>query len=434
MASAPGTVRRRAGKPGSLIPPMVSVTAALLAALALVVSWVEMPFGELSVLIGYLALSSIVSSAMGFLAYRLSETGRRSIQTKVLIAHLLGALVVIANIFVTAQLMFISTHDLGLLMLLLVFSALCSVIFGAGVAARMTSAVERLADGAREVARGNLDTHVDVGTNDELADLACSFNEMVTKVHDASRARERADQARRELVAAVSHDLRTPLTSIRAMLEAMSDGLVVDPQTIGRYHATMQAQVDHLSRLIDDLFELSQLDEAATSYTLQRHDLGAIVRDAIEGLAMQAAGMGLELRFEAAEGLAVAADPTRLARVVHNLLDNAFRHAPRGSAIDVRIERCGDATQVSVRDRGDGIDTSDLPYLFDRFYRGEKSRSRAYGGAGLGLAIAREIVHGHGGTIQAENPLGGGARFTIVLPLCSDPQAGPQPLGRMELC
>jgi signal transduction histidine kinase len=391
--------------------------AACFAGLILVVAWIEMPFGELSLLIAYLFVSSVGSSIVGFFAYRMSEARRRSIRTKVLIAHGLGALVVIVNIYVAAQMMFISAHDLGMLMLLLVFCALFSVTFGAAVASRLTQAVQTLAEGARQVSLGNLHTRVVVPTNDELSDLATSFNEMVAQVSEAAVQRERADDARRQLVAAVSHDLRTPLTAIRAMLEALDDGVVDDAATIARYHATMRAQVEHLNRLIDDLFELSQIDAGGYRYDLRRVDLSAIVGDAVEGFAMTAAGRGVRLCFAADGPTPARLDPDKIGRLLNNLLDNALRHSPDGGSIDVRVTGAGASAQVVVRDHGEGIPSDDLPHVFDRFFRGERSRSRAYGGAGLGLAIAKGIVEGHAGHIWAENASDGGARFTFSLPI-----------------
>ena len=398
-------------------PLLVVGVAACLIALALVVVWMKMPFGELSKLIAYLLLASLGSGAVGFITYRISETGRRSIRTKILLAHALGAGVVTANIFATARLMFISAHDLGLLMLLLIFSALFSLAFGAAVASRLAATVVALSEGARAVSRGNLTTRVDVSTTDELADLAHSFNDMVARVNDAARLRERADAARRDLVAAVSHDLRTPLTAIRAMLEALADGVVTDPETITRYHATMRAQVEHLNRLIDDLFELSQIDAGGARYELQRVDLASLVADAVEGFAMTAARRNVRVDGAPHAPLITAVEPTKLARVLHNLLDNAVRHSPEGGRVTVSVAREEASARVIVRDEGEGLSPADLPHLFERFYRGEKSRSRAFGGAGLGLAIARGIVEAHGGTITAANAPNGGAEFTVALPL-----------------
>ena len=406
--------------------PLLVWIAAFIVALAVGVASMDMPVGDLWVIVVYLVASATVSSAVGLLVYRLTEIQRRSIRMKVLLAHALGSAIVIVNIFAAAQLMFISSHDLGLLMLLLVAGAVFSVTFGAAVADRMTLAVEHLSAGAREVARGNFTTRVDVASNDELADLAHSFNEMVAHVNQATEIRLRAESSRRELVVAVSHDLRTPLSAIRAMLEALSDGIVDDPATVRRYHDTMRAQVEHLTRLIDDLFELSQLESAGPRLALRRVNLSAIVADAVTSFSMGAATREIAVRLESASALFVDAEPVKIARVVNNLIENATRFAPAGSSIDVAVERRGDNALVSVRDRGEGIDLADMPYLFDRFYRGEKSRSRQFGGAGLGLAIARGIVEAHGGTITARNEDDGGACFSFSLPIADAAPASIQ--------
>ncbi len=397
--------------------------AAFIAALIVGVALMELPVGDLWIIVVYLVASATVSSVVGMLVYRLTEVQRRSIRMKVLLAHALGAAIVIVNIFAAAQLMFISAHDLGLLMLLLVACAVFSVTFGAAVADRMTIAVEHLSAGAREVAQGNFATRVEVSSNDELADLARSFNEMVAHVNHAAEMRRRAEESRRELVAAVSHDLRTPLTAIRAMLEALSDGLVDDPETVRRYHDTMRSQVDHLSRLIDDLFELSQLDAGGPRLERQRVDLRAIVADAVESFAMSGTTRRSALSLQSTEPVIVHVEPVKIARVVNNLIENAIRFAPADTTVDVSVRKVGTHAVVDVRDRGEGIDASDLPYLFDRFYRGEKSRSREFGGAGLGLAIARGIVEAHDGIIDAGNADGGGAVFSFSLPLAGVQQS-----------
>lgn len=396
--------------------PLLVWIVAFIAALIVGVALMELPVGELWIIIVYLVASATISSAVGMLVYRLTEAQRRSIRTKVLLAHGLGAALVIVNIFAAAQLMFISAHDLGLLMLLLVACAVFSVTFGAAVADSMTLAVEHLSAGAREVAQGNFATRVEVASNDEFADLALSFNEMVVHVNQASEARDRAEASRREMVAAVSHDLRTPLTAIRAMLEALSDGVVDDPETVRRYHETMRGQVEHLSRLIDDLFELSQIESGGQHLALHNVSLPAIVSDAVESFAMRAESCSIRLELGDGPDITVEAEPNKLARVINNLIENAVRYAPAQTAVDVVVKRAGTQASVSIRDRGDGIDPADMPHLFDRFYRGEKSRSREYGGAGLGLAIARGIVEAHGGTITARNADGGGAIFTFTIP------------------
>jgi len=398
------------------LPALVWLTALFLA-LAVGVSVMELPVSRLWIVALYLMASSVLSSVVGFLLYRVTEARRRSIRMKVLLAHALGSAIVIANIFAAAQLMFISAHDLGLLMLLLVACAAFSVTFGAAVADRMTSAVEELSVGARAVASGNFQTRVNVSTNDELADLAVSFNEMVSHVNESAAMQRQAEEARRELIAAVSHDLRTPLTAIGAMLEALTDGVVVDDDTVRRYHATMRSQVDHLSRLIDDLFELSQIDSGVLQYEFRNANLTSIISDAVESFAMRASSRAVSVHLEADRHIEATVEPSKIARVVSNLLDNALRHTPDGSTIDVSISAGPTEAHVIVRDRGDGVDANDAVHVFDRFYRGEKSRSRAYGGAGLGLAIAKGIVEAHQGHIRVENASDGGAKFTFQIPL-----------------
>ena len=339
MVSLPNAATRPFRRAGSF--PLLVWIAAFIAALVVGVALMELPVGDLWIIVVYLVASATISSVVGLLVFRLTETQRRSIRMKVLLAHALGSAIVIVNIFAAAQLMFISAHDLGLLMLLLVACAVFSVTFGAAVADRMTMAVEDLSAGAREVARGNFAARVEVSSNDEFSDLARSFNEMVAHVNEAAEMRERAEASRREMVAAVSHDLRTPLTAIRAMLEALSDGLVDDPETVRRYHDTMRAQVEHLSRLIDDLFELSQLEAGGQRLELRRVDLCAIVADAVESFAMGATTSEIRLQAEPETPVQVDAEPVKIARVINNLIENAIRFAPAGTAIDVSVGRRG---------------------------------------------------------------------------------------------
>ncbi|CAN5666706.1 hypothetical protein BH24CHL1_BH24CHL1_15360 [soil metagenome] len=410
----PASTMRIAARPPI---PLVGLLLAFAVVTILAFVWLQVPLGEFRDLVLFLSISAVASTAFGVTAFRWSEAGRRSIRTKILMAYGVGVLIVIVNILVTARLMFISSHDLGLLVVLLVFGAIFSVSFGAAVAERMTSALQRMTEGARAVARGDLSARVQVWTNDELSDLAASFNDMVENVTLATEERNRADESRRELVAAVSHDLRTPLAAIQAMLEALTDGVVSDELTVRRYHTTMRSQVTHLSRLIDDLFELSQLEAHANTFEMIEVDLSAVVESALEGVAMSAVARDIRVDFIGDGPVPVKIDPTRIARVVANLVDNALRHAPDGSTVRVSVAARGKWGTVTVQDEGSGIDPDGLELIFTRFYRGEKSRSRSHGGAGLGLAIARGIIEAHGGTVWAENGSGAGARFTFTVPV-----------------
>ena len=222
---------------------------------------------------------------------------------------------------------------------------------------------------------------------------------------------------RRDLIAWAGHDLRTPLASVRAIVEALADGVVEDPETVQRYLRTAQRDILSLSALIDDLFELSQLDAGGLQLAQQPNSLADLVSDTIESFSTLAAQRQVTLTGEVAASVdPVMLDGGKIGRVLANLVGNALRHTPPSGAVRVEVSRPGDEVLVRVSDTGEGIPAADLPHIFERFYRGDKSRNRATGGAGLGLAIAKGIVEAHGGRIWAESTMGAGACFAFVLP------------------
>jgi signal transduction histidine kinase len=231
--------------------------------------------------------------------------------------------------------------------------------------------------------------------------------------------RERAvEQGRRDLVAAISHDLRTPLSSIRAMLEAIDDGVVTDSATVQQYHAAMHDQVGRLSRLIDDLFELSRLDAGEPGLRLSTVDLNELVNETVDSLRPSAEARGIRLTVQPhPSGVGATVDPDQLQRVLVNLIHNAIRHTPRGGSVAVALQFKGREWTVEVVDSGEGVPLADADHIFDRFYRGEKARTRTDdAGAGLGLAIAKSIVEAHSGRIWLESERPQGAKFVFTLP------------------
>jgi signal transduction histidine kinase len=338
--------------------------------------------------------------------------------------------------------MFISKdHDLPLLILLMLFAATVSLALGYALAQALAQRVTALHRGARALANGDLATRVNEAGGDELAALASEFNRMAAQLGAAAEERGRQESARRELIASISHDLRTPLTSLRVMTEALADGLVEDQATTTRYLATMRGQIGHLSSLIDDLFELAQIDAGALRLELQQASLADLVSDTIEGIQPQAAAKGVRLEGSVAPGISPALiAPQKIERVLYNLVTNALRHTPAGGRVTISVkpgdwglgiggwESAGAQPEkpspqspvssiiVEVADTGEGIAPEDLPRVFEQFYRGEKSRSRATGGAGLGLAIARGIVEAHGGRIWVSSQPEQGTRVAFTLP------------------
>jgi len=306
----------------------------------------------------------------------------------------------------------------GLFAVLLVYASILSLVLAYLLAGSMTAVLGRIRAGAARIAEGDLATHVEVTAHDELADLAADLNAMAARLDAAARHERRMEQSRRELIAAVSHDLRTPLSAIQAMIEAITDGVVTDEETIRRYLRTMHDGTRELSRLIDDLFELSRIEAGALTLMREPVMVGDLISDALERLRPQAEARSVALTGSVEARLPVVSlDAHHISRVLTNLIENALRHTPAGGRVQVQARRDDGRLYVEVVDSGEGIAAADLPYVFDRFYRGEKSRSRESGGAGLGLSISKGIVEAHGGTIRAETLQPRGARVSFTIPL-----------------
>ena len=398
-------------------PTVLGLGGAFLAAFGIAIYVMEVSSGDLRDLTRFLLTSSLPSLLLGYLIFALLQKRLRSIRQKVLLAYSLGVIIAIINVYVTSRLMFVSQHDFLLLSLLLIFAGLLSASFGFLLANSMTDSLRQLQEGANQLATGDFSTRVHLDDVDELAGLADSFNKMADDL-EQSFARERElEQARRDLIAAVSHDLRTPLTSIRAMIEALADGVVTDPDTVQRYYATIRTQAESLSSLINDLFELSQLESGQIELRLEPVNINDLVSDVLESMHPQAEAKAVALAGEFSTDLpATEAELVKIQRVLHNLVQNAIRDTPAHGSISLATKAVPQGVQVDVADTGEGITAEDLPHIFDQFFRGEKSRSRETGGAGLGLAIAKGIVEAHNGEILVNSQVGHGTCFSIVLP------------------
>ncbi|WP_336212514.1 sensor histidine kinase [Nonomuraea sp. LPB2021202275-12-8] len=246
-------------------------------------------------------------------------------------------------------------------------------------------------------------------------------------------ARERAlEGARRELVAWVSHDLRTPLAGMRAMAEALEDGVVSDPETVGRYHGQIKLEVERLSAMVDDLFELSRIHAGALRLSRARIGLSDLVADTLAGAEPLARAKGVLLTADATDTVPVEADAGALGRALRNLVINAIKHTPSDRSVVLRTRVDAGMACLSVSDSCGGIPEEDLPRVFDVAFRGEAARTpTADGGAGLGLAIAQGIVEAHDGVIGVVND-GPGCRFEIRLPLVGAGHSGEAPSGRLR--
>jgi signal transduction histidine kinase len=401
-------------------PARLAIGILLIVLLSLGIFYMLMapPSGELALMALFLSITAFVSALAGYAAYRfgwirLSPTLRWTL----LGGYALASILTFFNVWFSAQLMFASQHDLTLAIILLLFASGIAMILGYFFSGTVTERILSLQNAAEKIAAGNLEARVPVSGRDELSALALSFNQMAEQLQVADQKQRELEHLRRDLVAWASHDLQTPLTSVRAILEALSDGVVDEPEMVKRYLNTAQRDVLSLSALIDDLFQMSQLDAGGFPLNRAQSSLGDLVSDTLESFSELAYRESIKLEGQIEPGVdPVLMDTQAIGRVLNNLIGNALRHTPPGGEIEVRARRTKVGVEVSVRDTGEGIHAEDLPHVFERFYRGEKSRNRGTGGAGLGLAIARGIVRAHGGDIRAESEPGKGTKFIFSLP------------------
>jgi signal transduction histidine kinase len=292
-----------------------------------------------------------------------------------------------------------------------------TLVVGLALSRGMSQPLVNLTAATRAVAGGDLSVRVPIHYHGEVRELAIAFNTMTEEL-------ARTDELRRNLTADVAHELRTPLSVIRGKLEGVLDG--VYPSTPGHLAPVLE-EIKLLARLVEDLHLLSRAEAGQLPMEKRATDIGALLRDAQVNFGPQAADRGVTLALDLPTELPeVMADRRRIAQVLGNLLTNALRYTPSGGRVTLSAAMSEGTVQVTVTDTGPGIPPKDLPFIFERFWRGEKSRSRTGGGAGLGLAIAKHLVQAHGGEIGVESPsteglkmdeVGEGATFYFSLPL-----------------
>jgi signal transduction histidine kinase len=401
----------------TLILGLLSVLALTACTVFLAVLVLDPPAEDLLLLALFLPVSGGVSVTLGavFLyAYR----GRllKGVRGKLLLAVVLAAGLVLINVGFTAFLMFLSSHDLALLAVLLFYSFGVAVFFALVVASAFDSSLSIILKGIEDLSDSGFGTRVTVSSGDELDDIANAFNQMAGKLEEAYKRQEELELARRQLIAAVSHDLRTPLATMQVMVESINEGLAGEPETIERYHRTLQTEIQYMARLIEDLFELSRLDSGLLRLDLEAASIGDLVSDTLQALLPQASLRGLTLRGEIDGDTQVIMDTPRMQRVLFNLVQNALRHTPPDGSIVIRAQDAGPEIEISVADTGEGIEPEVLPRIFDRFHRGANRARTREAGSGLGLTIAKGIVELHGGRIWAKSDPGAGATFFLALP------------------
>jgi signal transduction histidine kinase len=298
--------------------------------------------------------------------------------------------------------------SLGQLALAGAAAAALALVMARWLARGMTQPLRDMARAARRMETGDYSVRVDTASRDEVGQLAAAFNNMSAEL-------ESVERLRRDLVANVSHELKTPISALRAHLENLLDGVErPDPETL----QVMLNQSERLGRLIDQLLDLSRIESGELRLNRTAVALHALVREVLSEIEVARADRGVRVRDTVPDDLpAVHVDPERVHQVLFNLLDNAVRFTPAGGEVTVAAHRVNGSCEIAVIDTGPGIAAEHLPRLFERFYRADASRSRGDGGTGIGLAIARSVVEAHGGRIRAESRVGRGSVFTFDLPV-----------------
>ena len=345
-----------------------------------------------------LALGTLVAGLLAAIGLRRLPTVRLQLLGLALVAVLLP----LGAVVLSGLLMYQSGHDLKILVLA---AGSATAAFGAAplVGRSIAMKLTGLVSASGELAAGDLSARAAAEGPAEIRELAASFNHMAVSISELF-------DARRELVAWASHDLRTPLANMQAMLEAIEDGLAAPDD----YLPALRDQVRALSTLVDDLFELARIDSGALTLELREAKLAGLVDDCLRGLEAEARSRQVSLESRVDEEVTALCAPEKVERVLLNLLVNALRHTPSDGSVAVRVEPEETGVRVVVEDTGDGLSQESLRRMFERFWRGDPARSAR--GAGLGLAIARGLVEAHGGRIWAENRPGGGARVSFTLP------------------
>jgi signal transduction histidine kinase len=351
-----------------------------------------------------IATAAVVAAATLAIGLVLAYALRRLPTVRLQLAGLavLAVLLPLGAVLLSGWVMFHMGDDVKILAVTAA-SALTALVAALVVARTIADAIDRVREASVELARGDLEARAPEGGPAEVAELAASFNEMGENLR-------RLFDSRRELVAWASHDLRTPLANMQAMIEALEDGLGGPEE----YVPALQEQVRALSRLVDDLFELARIDAGALTLELLELPVAPVVSTSLRGIEAEARLRHVTLAADVDQSLTARFAPEKVERVLMNLLTNALRHTPSDGAVAVRAEPVGGAVRVAVEDSGEGLDAEAQARMFELFWRGDRSRSSR--GAGLGLAIARGLVEAQGGRIWAEDREDGGARVCFTLP------------------
>ncbi len=398
---------RRWATPASAL--LVGGAAAAVAVAALV----DIGPSDTVALVGMAGGTALVAVAVTIVV--LGRTRGRSLATQLLVVGIGVVAATAAGVGVAAWAMFLSQHDLSVLAVVLVLSASVAASAAWMLGVRVGRSVEVIGTQIDALAGDHVPVPAEPLVTAELQRLSDVLAVTHEQLVEARRRAARLESSRRELVAWVSHDLRSPIGAVRALAEALEDGVVSDAAEVAAYQRAIRQEAERLGRLVDDLFELARIEAGAPVADVPFVPLHELVGEVVDAAAARAEAQGVRLRAElAAVGseLVVAAD---VRRALDNVIDNAIRHTPVGGTVNARATADGSGLSLVVSDECGGIPSTELARVFDVAFRGDASRSRDTGGGGLGLAIAKGLLEARAGAISVRNRVGG-CEFTVRLP------------------
>ncbi|MBD1382004.1 HAMP domain-containing sensor histidine kinase [Metabacillus arenae] len=336
-----------------------------------------------------------------------------------LIANSVSVLIMFTFLFVSYMYMVLPNHIIIWLSIITIFSSLLSSFVHYLLTKPVERSIQLLVKQSHQMEKGKFDHSLPVEGPAEIKELTIRFNHMNVRLNDAFNQIKQAETRRRELVANISHDLRTPMSSIKAFVAAIQDGVVEDDATFHRYLRTIGLETERLDQLIQQLFQLSLLDSGGIRLSYEPIRVDELLLAVLEHEQIHLEQKNIEIDVKLPNQIpSIHVDRLYFQKVLFNLLDNAIRFSEEGGLITLSVVTLpNQKIKVSIRDRGEGISKEELPHIFERTYRIEKSRNKKFGGAGLGLAIAKTIVEKHNGVITAGSEVGKGSEFMIVLPI-----------------
>ena len=389
-------------------------------AAALAVSLAVLGFTHTLVVLGVLvgiALVTLAGTEWVIRSRRRGAAAPISVQLAIAIGLVVGPLLV--ALLILGLTMFVSGTDAALVGVIVALSGVLGVGAAARISRGLSADVGAIRDGLIRVGEGDRTVRVSASSAAELGELASQASAMIQRLAHEEAARAGSEEARRQLIAHASHDLRTPVTSLRLLAAAVDDE-VVDGQLRREYVHRMLTHIEVLSALIDDLFELSRIQAGDINWSLEQVGLAELVDETVAAMRVQAEARGVAVTADLPERLApVRGNPEKLQRVLFNLIQNAIRHSPADGTVVVRAEGGAGMIEVEVEDDGAGIPAAERELIFDAFYRGGVDASRSTDGAGLGLAVARAIVDAHGGEIWLAAGEATGTRVRFSVPIAA---------------